>query len=96
VNIIHRRVDEPGHRSCSKENESKVGTNVSELLGGEDGISDLASDLAPATGLSSHRSSTNSQRSPGGSILSRRVPYSRDGAGAKEGETREGSDGFSA
>jgi len=78
-----RNAGEPGHRSGSKENESRVGTNVSEVLGGEVGISTLVSVTAPAAGLNSHRSNTNTEQTPSGNILPQQVSCSRGGAGTR-------------
>ena len=80
VNAVHKCVDEPGHRSCSKEKESRVGTNVSELLGGEVGISMLMLVMAAAAGLSSHRRSANAEQNLSGNILARGTSSS-DGGG---------------
>lgn len=84
VDTIHKHIDEPGHRSGSKENESRVGTNVSEPSGGEVGTLTLVSVTAPAVGLTSHRSNTATEQNPSGSILPQR-PRSRDGAAQEQG-----------
>jgi len=69
VNAVHGYVNQPGHRSCSNENESRVGINVSELLGGEVGISALVFVTAPDTDPGSHKNRANSEHNPSGNIL---------------------------
>jgi len=83
-------VDKPGHRSGSKESESRVGTNVSELLGGEVGIPTLVTVTAPAAGLNSNRSNANTEQTPSGNILPQQVSRSR-GGGAYGRRGREGN-----
>ena len=89
MNAVHKGdVDEPGHRSSSKENESRVGTNVSELFGGQVGTSTLVLVMAPAAGLNSHRSNANTERNPSSNILPQRVSCSRGGACKDKGNAR--------
>ena len=92
MNTVHRFVDEPGHRSCSRENDKRVGTNVSEVLGGQVGISALVLVTAPAAGSNFHRSSANSEHNSSGNILAQRVSSSR-GCYAQEQREEEGKPG---
>lgn len=81
MNDVHKYADEPDYRPCFKENESRVGTDVSELLWGEVGISALVSVKVLAVASTSHKSNANGGQNPSGNVHPQRGSCSRDGCG---------------